>query len=89
MRLGKRGPRGLTGKTGETGATGLTGAIGPSGNMADVWGHIETINREMGEVKTDCVWLKEKLNSIETKLWFLVSGVLITIAIEILRIGIG
>jgi hypothetical protein len=60
----------------------------PSNNK-EIWKHIETINREMGEVKTDCQWLKEKLNSIETKLWFLVSGVLISIAIEILRIGIG
>jgi hypothetical protein len=67
----------------------LTGAAGAQADITDVWGHIETINREMGEVKTDCSWLKEKLNSIETKLWFLVSGVLITIAMEILRIGTG
>ena len=36
-------------------------------NDKEIWKHIETTNREMGEVQTDIKWIKTELKS--TKQW--------------------
>lgn len=58
-----------------------------------IWEHIETINDELGEVKehfasmaTDVKWLKEKTDRIDTRLWFIVSGLLVTILLTVITL---
>lgn len=50
--------------------------------LEKIWGHIETFNREMGEVKTDTKWLKEYVQKIDKRTWYIATGILITIAIS-------
>jgi len=52
--------------------------------------HLETLNREMGEVKTDMGWLKEavvecntKIASVDTRTWYILGTLIISILIQI------
>lgn len=54
--------------------------------------HIETINREMGEVKTEIEWmktqmidLKDYIKKVSDRTWWILSGVILTVLIEILN----
>jgi len=53
-----------------------------------IWNHIETTNREMGEVKTDIEWLKESIERIDRRTWYIATGILITVIITIGSIAI-
>jgi len=54
----------------------------------NVWDHIEKINREMGEVKTDISWIKEKLEKVEQRTWYILSGVIISIILALAKLFI-
>lgn len=49
--------------------------------------HISTHNEEMGIVKNDIAWLKEKLGTVDTRLWTLLGmtilGILVSIGIKV------
>ena len=46
--------------------------------------HAEKANEEMGEVKVDVSWIKKILERHETMLWIIVSGIILTISLQIL-----
>ena len=57
----------------------------------EIQDHLERINREMGETKTDVAWLKREITSLrcdlkacDRKLWLILVGVIATIMIQIL-----
>lgn len=61
------------------------------GKKEDSWEHIETLNREMGEVKSDVTWLKTTLDSmnrkiekIDSKVLYILVGIGFAILIQIL-----
>ncbi|MEA2036693.1 MAG: hypothetical protein U9O94_04245 [Nanoarchaeota archaeon] len=52
-------------------------------NKADItklYDHADIANREMGEVKTDIKWLKDRFFALDLKVW----GILITVIVDIL-----
>ena len=58
-------------------------------DLDKVWGHIEVTNKEMGNVKEDCAqmktdikWLKESMDRVDKRTWYIATGILITIAIS-------
>ena len=46
--------------------------------------HLEIANQEMGEIKVDVSWIKKILERHETMLWIIVSGIILTISLQIL-----
>ena len=51
--------------------------------MQKVWEHIETVNREMGEVKTHITYIRDKVEIAERKTWYIISGIIVSILIGI------
>lgn len=45
--------------------------------------HADIANREMGEIKTDIKWLKETMQSIGNRTWWILGTLIIGILIEI------
>ncbi len=59
--------------------------------LKDQAGHIEILNRESGELRdaqikanVDISWIKEQLDKIESRTWFIISGIILSIIIQIL-----
>ena len=60
-------------------------------NQKQFYKHIETLNREMGEVKTDVGWIKEQLidtknyaKKISDRTYWILGGVITSILIQIM-----
>jgi len=60
-------------------------------SLSEVWNHIEVTNTEMSKVKEDIAvlrndvkWIKESVDSISKKQWYMITGVVIAILVEIL-----
>jgi len=60
-------------------------------SLAEIWNHIETTNSELGKVKediailkTDLKWVKESVDSLDKKQWYIITGIVIVILTEIL-----
>ena len=54
--------------------------------LEDVWKHITTINGELGSVKTDMkyvkkdmIYVKKKMDKLDSRLWYLLAGIAITL----------
>lgn len=65
----------------------------PNHSSKDVWEHIEKTNEELGSVKenvatvkNDIKWLKDCVQSLDKKLWFIIIGLIGTIALAILNL---
>ena len=59
-------------------------------------GKIDSLNREMGEVKAEIQWIKRELTdtknyirSVSKKTWYILSGVILSILIQIMIIIIS
>lgn len=56
-------------------------------SVQEIWGHIDTINREMGEVKTDITWIKVAIQNLndksDTQTKVMVGGFLAVIAASV------
>ena len=52
-------------------------------------GHIETLNREMGEVKTDMTWMKNEIKSMKSDIRdskrLIVVGILVPIVLFLVK----
>jgi peptidoglycan hydrolase CwlO-like protein len=64
-------------------------------NMDEVWRHIEMTNSELGSVKQDVAtiksdieWIKNSLNKQDSRTWYIVTGILISIGITIISLVI-
>lgn len=60
-------------------------------DIADLKGHAQIANHEMGfikqdmsVVKTDIGWIKEMISKVDARGWFILSGVILAILIQIL-----
>lgn len=52
--------------------------------------HLETLNREMGEVKTELTWLKneiqeckDRITSVDSRTWYILGSVVLSILVQI------
>ena len=64
-------------------------------DLDKVWNHIEVTNKEMGEVKenvatmkTDIKWLKESMERVDRRTWYIATGILITVIISVGTVAI-
>lgn len=42
-------------------------------DIKELYNHARVANEEMGIIKTDIKWIKEGLNSVNTKVWWILS----------------
>jgi len=47
--------------------------------LEEVWKHIATINGELGSLKTDMKYVKKKMDKLDSRLWYLLAGIVITL----------